>query len=69
MHLSIKKHFRMTHKGNEKGFTLLEYCAGAAVLITIVWGALTTLGNDLGSFLQSIGSWAKNQASQVDTIR
>ena len=30
--------------GREGGFTLLEYCAGAAVILIIIWVALQDLG-------------------------
>jgi Flp pilus assembly pilin Flp len=46
-------------KGNrEKGYTLLEYCAGAAIIVTVLYTALNGLGDQLSSFLGSIGSWA-----------
>ena len=67
MKVMIQKYFRLTRSGNERGFTLLEYCAGAAVLITIVYAALNTLGTNLSSFLTEIGSWAQRQSQIVKT--
>ena len=52
-------------KGANKGFTLLEYCAGAAVLITLVYGAVSTMGTNIGGFLTNIGAWATKQAAEV----
>ena len=57
----------MVRNNSEKGFTLLEYCAGAAVLLTIVWAALTALGGNMKTFLDSIGSWATRQATAIDS--
>jgi Flp pilus assembly pilin Flp len=50
-------------KRKESGYTLLEYCAGAAVIIGVLAVALNTLGVHLSSFLGAIGSWADNKAS------
>lgn len=41
----------------EKGFTLLEYCAGAAVLLAIVYVGLSALGTSMQQFLTNIGGW------------
>ena len=45
---------------NEKGYTLLVYCAGAVVVVTLVYSGLNTLGEDLKAFLTGIGAWAKS---------
>jgi hypothetical protein len=50
---------RTAKNKNEKGYTLLEYCAGAVVVVTLVYQGLNGLGGDLKSFLEGIGSWAK----------
>ena len=63
----IRKQFSLIGKNPEKGFTLLEYCAGAAVLLTIVWTALTTLGGNMSTFLGAVGSWASGEASKIST--
>ena len=63
----IRRQFGLVRKNNEKGFTLLEYCAGAAVLLTIVWAALTALGTNMSTFLNAVGSWASSQAGKIDT--
>jgi hypothetical protein len=51
---------RTAKNKNEKGYTLLEYCAGAAIVVSVLYGALNTLGGDLKLFLGKIGTWAKN---------
>lgn len=50
---------------DERAYTLLEYCAGAAVVLTIIWGALTAMGGNLADMLDSIGSWATKQATEI----
>jgi Flp pilus assembly pilin Flp len=50
---------RTAKNKNEKGYTLLEYCAGAVIVVTLVYQGLNTLGGDLKQFLTGIGEWAK----------
>ncbi len=54
-------------KRNEKGFTLLEYCAGAAVILVLVWTALQTMGGNLSDLLNSIGAWAETRSTEIDS--
>ena len=42
----------------QKGYTLLEYCAGAAIIVTVLYTALNGLGEQLSTFLQGVGTWA-----------
>jgi len=42
----------------DSGLTLLEYCAGAAVLAGAVFAAFTLLGGSLNTSMQNIGNWA-----------
>lgn len=42
---------------DESGFTLLEYCAGAAVLVAIVYVGLELLGTNLSEFFVGLGQW------------
>ncbi len=60
----MKKYFNIKKK-DQKGFTLLEYCAGAAVLIGIVVFSMQTLGNGMSSYFQTLNNWLKNQKVQV----
>lgn len=52
--------------GKEHGFTLLEYCAGAAVILIIVWVALQALGGSVSGLLKSIADWADRQTEVVN---
>lgn len=60
----INMYFRM-RAVNEKGFTLLEYCAGAAVLVTLVYGAFNALGGNLQGFFQALGEWVANRQGDI----
>jgi len=61
----MKKRLFSIKKKSEKGFTLLEYCAGAAVIAGIVFGALTALGTNLEDLLTALGEWANNRATDI----
>lgn len=59
----------LTLKGKrERGYTLLEYCAGAAVVLAVIWGALNTMGGNITQLLDQIGQWAldRKDSIQVD---
>lgn len=51
---------------NEKGYTLLEYTAGAVVIVTAVYAALQTFGVSMSQLLGSLGDWAEQRASEID---
>ncbi|MCO6430838.1 MAG: hypothetical protein J5J00_08250 [Deltaproteobacteria bacterium] len=44
----------------QKGYTLLEYCAGAALLLSIVWAGMNALGGSLDNYLRRVGTWLDN---------
>jgi hypothetical protein len=50
----------------QKGITLLEYTAGAAVIIGIVWLAMSAMGNNIADVFTSIGNWADSRSNQID---
>ncbi len=52
-------------KGSVKGFTLLEYCAGAAVLAAIVYGGVTAMGGGVDRLVRQIGIWADARTTQM----
>ncbi|MBN8549317.1 MAG: Flp family type IVb pilin [Deltaproteobacteria bacterium] len=52
---------------DEKGYTLLEYCAGAAVIAGIIFAALQTMGSNLSGYLGAIGSWATRRAADISS--
>ena len=49
----------------ERGYTLLEYCAGAAIIGGILYLALNALGHDLRDFLAAVGAWAGRRAGEL----
>ncbi len=62
---TIKAKSKRTGRG-ERGFSLLEYCAGAAVILVTIWGALTLMGENIEVLLNSIGNWATTRAGEID---
>jgi hypothetical protein len=51
---------RTAKNKHEKGYTLLEYCAGAAIVLSVVFGSLTAVRTHLTQFLGKVGEWAKD---------
>lgn len=51
---------------DERGFSLLEYCAGAAVILVTIWGALSLMGDNIETLLNSIGNWATTRAGEIN---
>ena len=49
----------------EKGYTLLEYCAGAAIIAGVLWTALNSLGSNLSALLNAVGTWAQTRTSEI----
>lgn len=49
----------------ERGYTLLEYCAGAAIIAGILWTALTALGGNLSDLLNAVGQWAQRRSNGI----
>ncbi|MCB0336967.1 MAG: hypothetical protein KDD62_11705 [Bdellovibrionales bacterium] len=50
---------------HEEGYTLLEYCAGAAIMAGVVWGAMQLLGTNLQNFLTTLAGWAADRAGDI----
>ena len=50
---------------NQRGYTLLEYCAGAALIAGIIWVALNAMGQNISSLLNAIGQWASTRAGGI----
>ena len=61
----MERLIRITRTRREKGYTLLEYCAGAAIIAGIVWGAMNLLGNNLSGFLTGLGNWVNDRTSNL----
>lgn len=49
-------------KNKQKGMTLLEYCAGAAVILGVVFVAFQTLGDSMQTFFDGVSSWMTSNA-------
>ena len=45
---------------NEKGYTLLEYAVGAAILMAIVMVGLNAFGTGLQQFFTNLGTWVQS---------
>ena len=61
----MKKDAWLRINRREQGFTLFEYCAGAAVILGVVWAAMTGLGVSMSELITSISSWAKARATEI----
>ena len=55
----------MKNQKNQKGYTLLEYCAGAAIIGGILWTALNGLGGNLSDLLGAVGGWATARQGNI----
>jgi len=51
----------------QQGYTLLEYCAGAAIIAGILWTALNTMSTNMSTLLTNVGTWATSRANTVVT--
>ena len=49
----------------QRGYTLLEYCAGAAIIAGILWTALNALGGNLSDLLDAVGQWAQRRSAGI----
>jgi len=52
-------------KANEKGLSLLEYAAAAAILIGIVYVGFSAFGTSLSDLFDSMTTWANNRTTQI----
>jgi hypothetical protein len=52
-------------KVNSRGFSLLEYCAGAAVLAAIVYAGVTAMGQGVDGLVRQVGKWAEDRTKQM----
>jgi hypothetical protein len=54
-------------KRKESGYTLLEYAAGAALLMGVLYVGLRALGGSLEGLLTSISAFADRRKAELDT--
>jgi Flp pilus assembly pilin Flp len=59
----------ITNKKNERGFTILEYCAGAVVVMVVLWAAFDALGGNMRTFMQGVGSWLTKKGTQISSTQ
>jgi hypothetical protein len=45
----------------EQGYSLLEYAAGAAIIMGILYFSLNAMGTGVKDLMQSVGTWASQQ--------
>lgn len=64
MERKIEKRRSAASRG-QGGYTLLEYCAGSAIIAGILWGALGYLGNSLDGLLRGVGDWAQTRTTEI----
>jgi hypothetical protein len=50
---------------SQKGFTLLEYAAGAAVLMGLLYIGVQAMGGGIQDLLTSVGDWARTRSSDL----
>lgn len=54
-------------KRGDRGYTLLEYCAGAAVIAGVVWVALGNLGGAMSGFLDGLAGWTRDRTGSISS--
>ena len=48
-----------------RGITTLEYLAGAAMVLGLVWGAMTVLGGDMAGMIGAISTWVRGRTGEI----
>ena len=49
----------------QRGYALLEYCAGAAIIAGVVWGSMGYLGTSLDGLIRGIADWARARTEEL----
>ena len=62
----MKSLVRIKKKNSEAGITLLEYCAGAAVVIGLLYGSMALMGQSVQGLFTAIGDWAGGRAQVIN---
>lgn len=63
--LMTKMYIRATEE--QQGFALLEYAAGALVVVGVLWGSMGTLGEGVKGLLEGIGTYVGSEVANVPT--
>jgi hypothetical protein len=64
---SNNERLKIKRKRKESGYTLLEYAAGAALLMGVLYVGLRALGGSLEGLLTSISAFADRRKAELDT--
>lgn len=65
----MKKAIRIERRnGKESGFALLEYAAGAAVVVGVLYVALNALGTSTSTYLDAVGDWLDRRTTAVNAV-
>lgn len=51
---------------NQRGIALLEYAAGAAIVLTVIVVALSAMSTNVGTMFTAIGEWALGRAQDIN---
>lgn len=65
---SLKKR-PVSRRSREGGYSMLEYAAGAAIILAILYGAMTILEGGITNLFQSISDWATSHATDLNNKR
>lgn len=55
----------MSKKKKNRGLSTLEYCAVAAIIITITWLGMKAFGVGMQAYLSGIAEWATREGQIV----
>ncbi len=64
---TTKKRIALRRNRRESGYTLLEYAAGAALLMGVLYVGLRAVGGSLEGLLTSIANFANRRATELDS--
>lgn len=56
---------RQNNVESSRGFTLLEYTAGAAIILGIIWVALEAMGKNVADLITAISEWAVKRSECI----
>jgi len=64
MRNGLRRFFSLNGK-KDRGYTLLEYAVGAAVLVGIIVAGLNAMGSGVVNLFNGIGEWASGQVGGI----
>lgn len=53
----------------QRGYTLLEYAAGAALLMGILYVGLKAMGTSVENLLGAVGGFADSRAAEIQNVK